>query len=395
MKEVSQIWLEDITGPSSLSDKIVQSLLNAESVTFLADPNMPWKLQFRGNIESRLGRVNLRFKLIDDADDVKEGEDIGKYLVTTAAHNRLHDYLRKRSNKERNDFIRENNLFNSMVFWVKGLTLSQAIQWIQFIYAYRSKKIADGMFVLEIPSQYQSGIKLHSSIVKYSDFVKNQDLLLYASILVENSSIPPHMRLYAANVAASICVTDAEVADKMLRDLDFENEDPIAGLKRVHADWFANSSKGKLKNDSEPHPFELLEDADVNRLEKRVWIAQLQIAFPAIELERVEFINNKYILIKEAMNTEYLERETGKTDYIRQYNDWMWDQNPYDVEIGTLWKMIRLYRKDKPSQYLLHVSEEERQRLSFLRDRRNDLAHMKTCTPQQISDLFKKYRCQH
>lgn len=59
-----------------------------------------------------------------------------------------------------------------------------------------------------------------------------------------------------------------------------------------------------------------------------------------------------------------------------------------DVEFGTLCYMMK-HRDDQTGNYLLYISDEKlRERINFLHDCRNNLAHATECTVEQVCGLL-------
>ena len=71
--------------------------------------------------------------------------------------------------------------------------------------------------------------------------------------------------------------------------------------------------------------------------------------------------------------------------YISQFGEQITD--PYDLELGTLtWMMAK--QDDNWMRYLYVPDENTRERIRFLKDCRNCLAHMDCCTVEQIQTLI-------
>jgi hypothetical protein len=379
------VWLEDITGPSSLSEKIYLSLLAGDNALFSSDPDMPWRLQFRGNIEDKLNREGLMFKFLDCKGEALD--DIGEFVLKKAAPHLLPEYKRQRK-ENRADFLKRKEAFFKTVFWARGLSQYQIGAWSQFVSSCKGKGREEGLFILEASARHESFFRSQrgSQFLRYFDYVKKQDLQLFTSILAEHSQIPAHLRNYAACVSACLCVTDAETAAKLMEIADFENDDPIDALERARDEFFSSSGRGAEPAGADPHPFSLLREGR-ETLKRRVWVAQLQTAFPAIELERVDFISSRKDAVTEALNSQFMDYESGRPSFVKQYGEVL--EDPYEAELTTLVKLTRLGKIDSQGYCLLEMKEDEKQRLAFLRDKRNDLAHMKICSPQEMSELFK------
>jgi hypothetical protein len=387
MNQPFQIWLENITGPVRLSEALVTSLQRGKSVLFLADPDMPWRWQFRGNVESKLSN-DFTVRIID-CEEEYNGEDIGEFLVSRLAPDSFSAYLRQRGNKSK--YLKSSGIFSNTVIWIKGVGEQPSVQWTRYVSDYCSRSRQDGLFIIEI-NQYldlPKAARNNMEVIDYSDFITRQDLQLFTSIIAaSNEEIPAYLKQYVACVSACLCGTDAELADKLISNSDFSRIEPVDALEKLFDEGLLPNFRGIVCAPENPHPFALLRKGLKSDLEKRVWTAQLQVAFPAIELERAALITKWKFEIEEAIGTQYWSPATCSAEYITQYGEQL--QSPYDAEIGTLVRMTQL-RKDKDrDQYLLYIPEEvDRDRLQILRGLRNNLAHLKTCAPNDINELFK------
>ncbi|MDR1642570.1 MAG: hypothetical protein LBC41_03235 [Clostridiales bacterium] len=381
MLDHSKIWLEDITGPLSLHSAICTTLANGMNVHFSSDPSMPWREHFQGAIESRLAQRDLMFRMVDCADC--DTNDIGRYLLQDINHTQVSEYLHQR---DPITFIRKNKLFKNWVFWLRGMNPQQIAQWIRFIASCRGSSGSDGLFILEVPANYESYLSSvrTAKTIKYFDNVKQQDLQLFTTILAEHSEIPQHLRQYASWVAACLFVTDAQAAAKMIECIDFEETDPIDAVEKIYDEYFYDSDRD-FDASPQPHPFTLVK-TDKEQLKRRVWVAQLQTAFPAIELERIAFVTQRQDDIMTALQSQFMDYGTSTPTFVLQFEKKV--EHPYEAELTTLVKLSKLCKIGLQGSYLLELKEDDKQRLEFLRDKRNDLAHMKICSPQEMSALF-------
>lgn len=137
----------------------------------------------------------------------------------------------------------------------------------------------------------------------------------------------------------------------------------------------------------EPHPFMLIRENAIVELDRKVWAAQLQTAFPVIELERTALVKKWVNEIEVALGEEYFDQVKYETGHITQFGEQIDD--PFDVELGTLVRMMYLRKNKNKEQYLLYIPDEnDRSRIHFLHQRRNELAHMVKCLPEHMDELL-------
>lgn len=100
-----------------------------------------------------------------------------------------------------------------------------------------------------------------------------------------------------------------------------------------------------------------------------------QVLFPLIELERQKLIEKWHDSIEEALHENHVEQfGAAVTD-------------PAEVELGTLCYMMRC--RVSGDYRMLYIPEEaDRERIRFLHECRNKLAHMNCCAPGQVAALL-------
>ena len=99
--------------------------------------------------------------------------------------------------------------------------------------------------------------------------------------------------------------------------------------------------------------------------------------FPVIEMERIEIIEKYRDAISQAL------ADNNFAQYGEQITD------PMEVELGSLCFMMS-HRQDV-YMYMLYISDEtDRERIRFLHECRNLLAHVSICNPEQVRKLLDK-----
>ena len=145
----------------------------------------------------------------------------------------------------------------------------------------------------------------------------------------------------------------------------------------------------EAKNLRDSHPFTLLRQKQYSVLQKKVWEAQLRTIYPLVEMERVAFIRANENEVLHAICSEFVDYY-GNKRHVRQFGEIL--KNPYDAEIGTLYGMNHMRRAEDPYRYVLYIPDEEnRKRLTLLHEIRNAIAHMTTCTVEQVAAFLNQY----
>jgi hypothetical protein len=376
-------WWEHITGPSQVVRYVVARLQERQNVLLQVPNDLPWRKQMRGSVQSNL-RENYAELLVADIDcndECPNTDDIGAFLLKRFAGKEIRNGYRKTSGQTIQEYIKNRNVLKNQIVWVKGIGCEQTKKWYDFCIKYQPTTMFDGLFVIEVhDNNLPKNTPSHVARVQYDKFVGNYDALLFDSILSAKKSWSTAWKQYVAAATASLCGCDAEVSALFIEETDFAQEDLIDSLKKIIASG-CFPKRGQSGLSINEHPFSLLYEGKEKELEKRIWEAQLQIAFPIIEQERVMFIRKWEAYIQSALDEN--------RDSITQFGNEI--ENPYDAELGLLTYIIT-HKNAGESKYMLYIPvEEDRERLLFLHQRRNELAHLKICTPQSLEELFSKH----
>jgi hypothetical protein len=162
------------------------------------------------------------------------------------------------------------------------------------------------------------------------------------------------------------------VSAQLLTEVDFRTEEPLEGIRRL-----AEHPNFEQRGTEEPdHVLYLCRQGREDALTQRIWSAQVQVLFPVIELERIRIIRQ--------IQTE-LEK-TLENYTITQYGKAI--TAPMDVELGTLDYL--LHSRGEDDRYKLYIAQENlRERIGFLHQCRNLLAHADICTPEQVAQIIE------
>jgi hypothetical protein len=104
-------------------------------------------------------------------------------------------------------------------------------------------------------------------------------------------------------------------------------------------------------------------------LEKRLWKAQVQTLFPLIEMERLSIVEYYKDLLSDTLSHSYVEQ------YKARITD------PVDLELGTFCYLLTVN-----SVSLDNLAA--RERIFFLHECRNRLAHAHYCSEEQVCRLL-------
>ena len=369
--EWSQYWWKNITGAKIVVTKVARNLLYNSCVVLIVPSDLPWRQAMRSEIatmywdESETSEI--QFEEIDAEDDYPDDSDIGAFLLKRFSPSlEIQFGFRSKGKVTIQEYIKDNEILKNKIIWIKGINGDCAKQWIEFCELYSSKSVDEGLFVIEVHDISPVSCNSNLLFVNYSDYISRYDVQLFNQIVLSDGDIQDEkLKEYIAAVAANLCESDAEISELLIRNTDFTKENPETGIARIEESGFYYR-RGKEKDSG--HILALYRNKMTAEIKHRIWISQVQTLFPIIEIERNEIIKRYEKEIESV-----LDRYT-----IIQFCDRIY--NPYEVELTTLVDL--LYKG-------LYLTSEEIERIKFLRKCRNSLAHMKLCTPEQVTKLLK------
>lgn len=374
--EWQELWWHSITGPHRAVTAVAEALLSNSTVILKVPADLPWRRPMRSaiaeHVRSISGSADTIITQLDVADECSPADEPGRYLLGRFAKNDVFHSYREKSGVSIQDYMIRNGVLKDTIIWIKGVDSAQAAKWLKFCQGYKGS-IEDGLFVLEIHEQISLGGARNIQTVFFDTYVREYDLQVFNSfVLDEQNAYSDSWKKYASAVAASLCKTDAEISELYLRLVDLQKDDPIAGIAALAA-LPDLARRGEDANST--HILSLWRRGDTAELERRVWEAQLQVLFPILEMLRTQIIDE----LREPLAACLREHP------ISQFGTPVTD--PYDLEFGTLvWLMSKT---DEYAMRYLYVPDEAlRQRIRFLRDCRNYLAHTSCCSVKQVCELL-------
>ncbi len=396
ISEPSKIWWDEITGPQTLVHTIAANIQAAKSIILYVPDDLPWRRQMRLSVERVLRGTDKELLIwcIDCQTDCQQfiktdgTIDVAGYLLHERAIPEVRSGYRKASGTTIQQYMINNHVLQDRVVCVKGLDRKQTINWIDFCEEYSVHSQYDGVFVIESYEEIHSPSIESLASINYLDFVSRYDALLYNNISVAGLEKKEEWKSYIASVATMICNLDVELADAFITSTDFCSINIVEAVVAIaHTKQFEN--RYKAPHLDKDHPFTLVRNNRLPEIEKRIWKAQLQVLYPLLEIERVSFIEHYRSEIKEGFSLEYSDKY-GVRHKIDQYGTELSD--PYEAEIGTLYRMHRLFTAGDYGRYLLPILlESDRKRLTLIHEIRNLLAHVTACSVEQVNQFLAAY----
>lgn len=379
-----EFWWNNITGAHVVVSKVADALLENKMVILKVPSDLPWRHSMRSSIQAafqgRTDAIDVSISSIDVVDDNPNDLEPGRFLLQKYASPSISMGYREKSKVSIQDYIAQKDVIKNRIIWVKGLDGANANIWMKFCKGFTPKSAAEGLFVLEVHGEIAPLGGKFMEYIDFSDCVSSYDVQLFNSfVLNEDEGLAYGSDLwkrYISTTAAMVCDVDAEISELLLREVDFRQESAIDGIGRIveQGDF---SRRGTEEGSN--HVLWLYRNNKNAELKHRVWASQVQVLFPIIEMERIELISKYRDEISKAL----------ADNHITQYGELISD--PMEVELGSLCYMMSHRQDQDHYKYKLYIPDEaDRERISFLHDCRNSIAHASICEPEQVRRLLEK-----
>ena len=361
----SILWWENITGPRMLLGEIARTLSNGVSVVLRMSGRQMWQHQIPDLVRHQLSEIPFHY-LVWEGD---RQEDVAMWLLRSICPARAG--MCPGGVRNQMAYLRRERILSGSVVWAEGQ--GDPAPLLRFLADYRGNSLEqDGVFVVEIPS-WMVLPRMNDRIreIRMEDYIRDSDGMLFASLLADGADqIPEPMRPYAATVSAGLAGGNVTLIPALLNMVNFRTMDPATAAWGI---WD-----------------EVLEGPELPGLEEmehRVWQAQLQTAFPKMEIERLAICGRYAQEIEKALDTRYFNPKWGESGYVRKRQGGI--GNASDVELGTLTWMLSLRRNDNRMEHLLRFPEPGLwDRVAFLTRCRNSMAHHRCCTAEEMFRLL-------
>lgn len=379
-----EFWWNNITGAHVVVLKVADALLENKMVILKVPSDLPWRYSMRSSINTAFQeRTDTReavIEPIDVVDDNPEDLEPGKFLLQKYASSAISKGYREKSKISIQDYIAQKNVIKNRIIWVKGLEGASVSKWIKFCKGFTPKTAAEGLFVLEVHGKIAPPESRFMEIIDFSECVSNYDVQLFNSFVLDDDEELAYgsdlWKKYISTTAAMVCEIDVEISELLLREVNFRKESAIDGIGRIVKQ--GNFSRRGTEEGSN-HVLWLYRNNKNAELKHRVWASQVQVLFPVIEMERIEIINKYFDEISQAL----------ADNHITQYGELITD--PMDVELGSLCYMMTQRQEQDHYMYMLYIPDEvDRDRIRFLHECRNLIAHASICDPEQVEKLLDK-----
>lgn len=372
-----EFWWNNITGARTVVDRVAMALLENKMVVLKVPSDVPWRYPMRSAIQTAFNEHtdsrDIVIETIDAIDRNPSNLEPGRFILQNYASSAIKAGYREKARISIQDYISDRNVIKNRIIWVKGLDEKAAIKWLQFCRGFSPRSAVDGLFVLEVHGNVTAPDSRYIQYIDFDDCVSSYDVQQFNSFILDDQRLyTTNWKRYISTTVAAVCGVDAEISEALLKTVDFRMESVIDGLQ--HINEMGDFERRGTENGSD-HPLWHFRNNNITELLHRIWTSQIQVLFPVIELERQKIIDKWHSAIETAL----------KDNQVIQFGVVLTD--PTEVELGTLCFMMS--HKIHGDYRMLYIPEEtDRERIRFLHDCRNKLAHMNCCTPNEVSCLL-------
>jgi len=258
------------------------------------------------------------------------GEGIGLYLISEYT-----DHAKYRPNTEHwSEYLNRKGVLRSTLLWIHNIEYD----FINGLFKESRRLRGVCLYIIETDNEdlQLTGVKR----INAGDYITEYDYLSLASrVAAEREDISGLWQRYLADLALELHSGDVEQIVAFVENFE------IHSMPMEHR---------------------------TSITDKAVWKAQLRSAFHLIEEARNAFIKRNEQVI---------------TDCLPELQFYQEISNPYDCELGLLCSLTSAKRNDEGKKRLI-LTYDEYDELHFLHNARNQLAHNKCLTPNEMMRLL-------
>lgn len=371
----SEFWWEEVTRPVKWVEDVVTNLIDSRMVILKVPLDLPWRHDMRRAINNEFKQRTMNNSVmiceIDVSDDNKNHLSPGRFLLERYGSRETRGAYRESSKITIQEYLSQMAVLKNRIVWIKGVPQDEVSQWEQFITHYRSNNIDEGLFVLEYTGANKFAPSANYTVLDFSNYASSYDVQLFCECVLANySQYSPQWKTYISVVVSQLCDNDPEIAYELIKNTNFAEQSFLAAVKEI------SENKEFSRRGEETGHILYYSRHNMEERIRRVWQGQLKVLFPIIEFERVRIIEKYKTRIEDVLS--------NYDTY--QYKDLLTSAN--DVELGTL-SYIMNHRISYGAEDECVPDKELRERIIFLRNCRNQLAHANICSVDEVVKLLE------
>jgi hypothetical protein len=336
----ASFWWASVTGPHRLRVDVMDALSSNRPTILFAPENLSWKEIMFSSVEENLRKylewTDISVVVVDGDRARKPGDFLLEKYQTD-----YHGHFRQGSGKIVQEFLVSSGVLRNKFFEVSCPDSESATAWIDFLK--ELKPPAEHKTFALVTTSCRSFPVSQKRVAAFDceKIISPRDVQTLCSYyLAEESKLSDSLQDYLSALASAICLSDAENALRLIYNLSSD-----ALSQEPPEVW---NGKGTAQE---------------------IWKAQLAGTFSQLELLRRKYIASRESDIGNALASQE----------FRQFNEIIRD--PFDLELGALDYMAR--------HCYFSTKQDEREKLSFLRECRNNLAHGNHLTSAELKRVFE------
>ncbi len=352
---MESVWWNQITNAANLIRDIRNHLLEEKSLVLYVPFDIPWKNRFDEIVMEKVARRESTRSF-----DVMEApeENPGAFMLERYCDE--DGRFEYRSNKTYAQFLAERTEsdLNSHIVWVKNIPQHLMDEWIAFVSDYNTHLPPDAIpavFLLETDAPVSVKARKGIEVISFDKAVSPFDAYTFCMLAISTYRFKDRIKPYFAELVSDIGGIDVEFCAACIQYGAQFLENPAQVIQTV-TDCHCRSTGKPFRYPSDP--------AEIDRL---IWKAQIKTVFPVIEDYRMRFIAVYRSAIQDALPITNSYGETVET--------------PEETDIGVLYHLFKTGRFPT-------VSDRDKNRLSQVHKARNDLAHCKTLSFDEVESVL-------
>ena len=372
------LWWERTYGPLSVISGAVNAFRNGmRCVILVVDKNIAYRHELRQVIYRNLCSLksNIRIVNVDCEEIVNLGIDLSKGLLKELVDE---DAILKRGESVI-EYADKTGALKDKFIYIKGVdkeqTCAEAIAIANELC--RKHTQSGAHIIIETPFVPTGYLAKNAVVINVTEQIGEADMETFASLYYRSRYKDSLRKKYIVNryvefVIACVCGTDAELAVALIDDLDFINGSVLESLKNISLNGCVHGMRGSdAGSGRNPHPLFLLKSGRVDDIERLVWTAQLQTFFPVIEEKRWFYIDKYRSELERILSTVEIYDSNIKKRITEVE----------DLDIGRL-----CYSMSKDKEAFIEYDYDE---VVFLKNMRNNIAHLDLLSPRELSRLIE------
>lgn len=362
MLQPKNLWWETITGPVQLVEEVITALFSQKIVLLKYSFPLPFLAQLQDTIYDHLLEKNREIQILFlDLSGYTGDVSIDFYFLKQVSESSQIDQYR--SSEKVVNFLEKHRIIQSKFIWVEGISAQYQKEWQNFFRSFPSSLLEESFLVVPWNELFYLKEAQRFQILEYRKMVHYHDTRLFCHLLI-HQSMGEKSSYYFSSVASHMSGSDGELAEFLLSNTNFYQENPITFVEQNIERYL----QGYEEEDFDKN--HLVSCINNHGLKNRVWNAQVEVLFPHIELYYRSIIK---------------QWETDIAGYLSEYEVVQFNvvlTEPYEVELGTLHYL---------SQKITTFDQTTCNHIDFLRQCRNFIAHGNLCSIAEVNRLFSEF----